>query len=169
MVSFIVILCSFKSGRVCVVLRGKHAGKKAIIVKGLDNYRSHPPLNLILSSLLGFEEGSSSHKFPHALVAGIEGHPRSITKSMSKKRRVRRSKIKPFIKCMNLNHVMPTRYQVDFDMKRMVSIDSIKGEARKSSKKVLKRFLQEHYAKQQIAKNTKKINAKQFFFKRLRF
>ena len=49
----------------------------------------------------------------HALVAGIDRYPRKVTKKMSKKKIQKRSKVKPFLKVINYNHVMPTRYSVD--------------------------------------------------------
>lgn len=46
----------------------------------------------------------------HFPVAGIERYPRKVTKSMGKKKIAKRSKVKPFVKVVNFNHVMPTRY-----------------------------------------------------------
>merc|ERR1719160_238047 len=39
-----------------------------------------------------------------------------IHKRMSKKKIARRTRIKPFVKYINYNHIMPTRYQVPTDM-----------------------------------------------------
>ena len=47
-------------GKVTVVVRGRYAGKKVVIVKPRD-------------------EGSKNHGFLHALVAGIERYPLKIT------------------------------------------------------------------------------------------
>jgi len=47
--------------------------------------------------------------YGHALVAGIAKAPLSVTKRMSKKRQAKRSKLKPFVKVVNYNHLMPTR------------------------------------------------------------
>ena len=80
-----------KYGRVVILLQGRFAGKKGVIVKS-------------------FDEGNKERKFPHALVAGIERYPRLVNKKMSKKKIEKRTNIKPFIKYVNLNHVMPTRY-----------------------------------------------------------
>jgi len=49
-------------------------------------------------------------KFPHCLVAGIDKYPRLVTKKMGKKKIEKRTNIKPFVKYVNLNHLMPTRY-----------------------------------------------------------
>lgn len=80
-------------GRVVILLQGRHAGKKAVIVKSID-------------------DGTKERKFGHCLVAGIDKYPRKVAKSMSSKRIEKRLSIKPFVKYVNLNHIMPTRYVV---------------------------------------------------------
>merc|ERR1712173_456718 len=59
--------------------------------------------------------------YGHALVAGIDRYPRKVTKSMGKKKIAGRNKMKPFIKVINYNHVMPTRYSVDIQSTRKSS------------------------------------------------
>lgn len=68
-----------KPNKVVLVLSGRYAGRKAIVVKTLD-------------------DGSSDKQFGHALVAGIDRYPRKITQGMGKGKLKKRSKIKPFIK-----------------------------------------------------------------------
>merc|ERR1739838_1212605 len=77
-----------KSGKVVLVLSGRYAGRKAIIVKSYD-------------------DGSGDRQYGHALVIGMERYPRPVTKNMSKTKLKRRSKIKPFIKVANYNHTCP--------------------------------------------------------------
>mmetsp|Transcript_7 Transcript_7/g.6 ORF Transcript_7/g.6 Transcript_7/m.6 type:complete len:133 (-) Transcript_7:1-399(-) len=86
-----------KAGRVVVMLQGRYAGKKAIVVKTYD-------------------DGSKSRPFGHAMVAGIDRAPLKVTRKMSKKKITKRSKVKPFVKYVNYNHMMPTRYQVPAEM-----------------------------------------------------
>ena len=43
------------------------------------------------------------------LVAGIDRYPRKVVRAMSKAKIEKRSKIKPFVKVLNFNHIMPTR------------------------------------------------------------
>ncbi len=74
-----------------MVLRGRFAGRKAVVVRTSDGHDQKRP-------------------YGHAIVAGIERYPLKVTKSMGKKKVVKRSKIKPFVKTLNYNHVMPTRY-----------------------------------------------------------
>ena len=79
-----------KSGKVVVVLSGRYAGRKAIIVKNND-------------------EGSNDRPYGHALVAGIDRYPLKITKNMGRKLVRKRTRIKSFVRVLNYNHVMPTR------------------------------------------------------------
>ena len=69
------------------------------------------------------EEGTKERKYPHALVAGIERYPRKVTKRMSKKKIQKKTNIKPFVKYVNLNHIIPTRYTVtgELDFKTIVT------------------------------------------------
>ena len=85
-------------------------------------------------------------KFPHALVAGVERAPRKITRSMGKKKQERKSTIKPFVKNVNYNHMLATRFIVkdDFDFKSIVTDEAMEDpEQRKEAKKQLKAKLQE--------------------------
>ena len=43
------------------------------------------------------------------LVAGIDRYPRKVVRAMSKAKIDKRCKIKPFVKAINFNHIMPTR------------------------------------------------------------
>ena len=76
-----------KAGKVILLLGGRYAGRKAVIVKPSD-------------------EGTTDKPFSHALVAGIDRYPRKVTKKMSKKKVAKRSKIKPFLKVMKRTHTV---------------------------------------------------------------
>jgi large subunit ribosomal protein L27e len=80
-----------KSGKVVIVLNGRYAGKKAVIVKN-------------------FDAGDKERKYGYAVIAGVERCPLKITKRMGQKKISKRSKVRPFIKVINYNHLMPTRY-----------------------------------------------------------
>jgi large subunit ribosomal protein L27e len=104
------------------MLNGRYAGRKAIVVKTYD-------------------EGHGDRKFAHAIVAGIDRYPRKITRAMGKKKVQKRSKIKPFIKCVNYSHIMPTRYVADIDLKKVLDDEVLatpdsRYESRKTIKKV---------------------------------
>ena len=57
-----------------------------------------------------YDDGSQEKPYSHALVAGIDRQPRIVTRKMGKNKVKQRSKIKPFIKVYNYNHLMPTRF-----------------------------------------------------------
>merc|ERR1719230_546466 len=82
-----------KAGRVVVLLNGRYTGKKAVVVKT-------------------FDDGTKSRAFGHCLVAGVDKPPQKVTKAMSKKKVAKRLRVKPFVKYVNYNHMMPTRYQI---------------------------------------------------------
>ena len=83
----------YKQGQVVVLNSGKYAGKKAVV---LTNYF----------------DGSKTKKFSHCLVAGVARYPRKITKDMSEQKIKRRIRVKPFVKYVNMNHLILTRYVV---------------------------------------------------------
>ncbi len=67
---------------------------------------------------------------------------------MGTKRQQKRSKIKPFIKLVNYNHIMPTRYTLELDeIKGVVNSDTFKEvSAREEAKKNVKKFMETRYA-----------------------
>lgn len=66
---------------------------------------------------------------------------------MSKKRQDKRSKVKPFIKTINYNHLMPTRYTLELEgLKGVVTNDTFKEVSqREDAKKTVKKALEERY------------------------
>lgn len=121
-----------KPGRIVILLAGRRAGKKAVIVKQ-------------------FDEGKKGKTFSHALVAGVERTPLKVTKKMSKSKRKRRSTLKPFVKIVNYNHILPTRFQVtgEFaqggsELKTVVTEDKLsQAETRKKLKQDVKNIFTE--------------------------
>ena len=93
------------------------------------------------------DTGSKTHPYGHALVAGIERYPSKITRRMSKTRQEKRSKVKPFIKVINYNHLMPTRYTLELEgLKGVVTADTFKEVSqREDAKKTIKKALEERY------------------------
>jgi large subunit ribosomal protein L27e len=140
------IFYSIKNGRVVVILAGRYAGKKAVVVKAS-------------------EEGDNEKRFGHCVVAGIDRYPRKVTRSMKATKIEKRCKIKPFVKTINFNHVMPTRYSVDFDFKKAVDESAA---SRVDTRKAIKKIFEEKY-KNQTAKSEKKAAGVQYFFAKLRF
>ena len=64
-----------KAGKVVLLLNGRMAGKKAVIVKT-------------------FDEGTPDRPYGYCLVAGVQKYPLKITKSMSEKKIAKRSKVR---------------------------------------------------------------------------
>lgn len=93
------------------------------------------------------DSGNKSHPYGHALVAGIERYPSKITRRMSKTRQEKRSKIKPFVKVVNYNHLMPTRYTLELEgLKGALTADTFKEVSqREEAKKTVKKTLEERY------------------------
>jgi large subunit ribosomal protein L27e len=58
------------------------------------------------------DEGTTEKPFGQAIVAGIDRYPRRVVRRMNKAKVKKNTRIKPFIKCMNYNHILPTRYSV---------------------------------------------------------
>ncbi|GAX13754.1 large subunit ribosomal protein L27e [Fistulifera solaris] len=141
-----------KTGKVVILLAGRHAGKKAVVVKT-------------------FDDGNSDRRFSHCLVAGLARNPRKVTKAMSKKKVEKRSKtMKPFVKYMNVRHVFPTRYVVDIDLKTTVDeADLVDVERKVEVKKNLKKVFYERYMNQKEVTSEKKAQGSTYFFQKLRF
>lgn len=130
-----------KTGKVVILLNGKYTGKKAVVVKN-------------------FDEGTQQRPYPHAIVAGVERYPLKVTAAMGKKKVAKRSTVKPFVKVVNYNHIMPTRYNLDVELKSVVTVDAVKDPAqKKTAKKQVKKVFQERY---NAGKN-------KWFFTKLRF
>merc|ERR1712121_576465 len=132
----------FKPGRV-IIMRGRQTGKKGIVVK--TN-----------------EDGTRDRPFEHALVVGIDGYPRRVIKGMSRKKIAKRSKIKPFIRVVNLQPMMPTRYTTT-DLvfnKEKVNKETLRDAGRRNKiRNLVRRQLEERY---QTGRN-------RWLFQKLRF
>nr|ADW95787.1 60S ribosomal L27-like protein [Phragmatopoma lapidosa] len=131
-----------KTGKVVLVLAGRYAGRKAVIVKNYD-------------------DGATDRQYGHALVAGIDRYPRKVTKKMGKKKIKQRSKVKTFVKMVNFNHLMPTRYSVDVNLeKNVVNKDAFRDPSlRRKAKREVKARFEERY----------KTGKNRWFFQKLRF
>ena len=141
-----------ESGKVVIVLAGRFAGKKAVVVKT-------------------FDDGSDEKQFSHCLVAGIARGPRKVTRGMSKKKVEKRSRtMKPFVKYINVRHVFPTRYTVDMDLKKSVDEADLLDETKKVDvKNGLKKVFEDRYLNQKAVTSEKKAAGSSYFFQKLRF
>jgi len=131
-----------KSGRVVILTAGRQAGRKAIVVKETN-------------------DGDQNRGYGHALVAGVERCPRKVTKSMGKKKITKRNKMKTFVKVVNFNHMMPTRYSVDVTLDReIVNKEKLKDvTAKRAARAHIKEKFEEKY----------KTGKTKWFFQKLRF
>ncbi len=140
----------FTTNQVAIVLQGRQAGKKVVIIKQLD-------------------EGTKDRPYPHAIVAGVERYPRKVTRRMGQKKLAVRSKVKPFIKVsdyetdmlakyivlslvitsqvVNYSHLFPTRYALELEgLKNTLSADTFKEPSqREDAKKNIKKLFEDRY------------------------
>ena len=137
-----------KSGKVVIVLQGRFAGRKAIVVKAYD-------------------DGNAERRFAHAMVAGIDRAPRKVTRSMSKEKIQKRTKMKPFLKYVNYTHLMPTRYLLEVELKSVVTTELMGTQtnptARQNARKEVKKLLESKY------NNSLQTGKNKWFFQKLRF
>jgi large subunit ribosomal protein L27e len=103
---------------------------------------------------------------------------------MSAKKIERRSRVKTFVKVVNYNHLMPTRYLVaqDIDLKNVVTDDKLGNkDTKKQMKREVKKLFQEKYVlpifnnfinflfRYNNPVKSEKGSHVAFFFKKLRF
>mmetsp|Transcript_8282 Transcript_8282/g.12590 ORF Transcript_8282/g.12590 Transcript_8282/m.12590 type:complete len:143 (+) Transcript_8282:138-566(+) len=134
-------------GKVVILLNGRFAGRKAVI-------------------LHNFDDGTDDRKYGHAIVAGIDRYPKKVTRRMSKRVTTFKTRIKPFVKTVNYSHMMPTRYHLDSsndsivsDLQKIVTPETVvKGRRAHARRQVKSIFQRRHRAGQN-----------RWFFTRLRF
>ena len=94
-------------GRLVILLNGRHAGKKAVVVAVYEN-------------------PTDARKYPHCVVLGIEKSPRRLSKDMPQEALVKRTQIKCFLKTVNFNHILLTRHLVkDDDLFNKIKPDAL--------------------------------------------
>ncbi|KDD76779.1 hypothetical protein H632_c107p1 [Helicosporidium sp. ATCC 50920] len=130
-----------KPGKVVILLTGRHAGKKAVIVKN-------------------FDDGTSARSYGHAVVLGLGKSPGKVTKSSSLQKQARKSSLRTFVKAVNYQHMMPTRYTLDVDLKNVVGADAVENSSkRKATNRAARKVLSEKF----------KTGKNRWFFTKLRF
>merc|ERR1712098_760645 len=141
-----------KDGKIVVLLQGRYAGKKAVILKSND-------------------DGGKERPYGNCVVTGVAKAPLPITRSMCKptpkmKKLVqRRSRVKTFVKFVNYTHVMPTRYSVENTMvknlKGALTTDTFTDPTAK------KKFLKS--AREVFQNKYKERDGQRWLFEKLRF
>ncbi|KAI3886942.1 hypothetical protein MKW92_040266 [Papaver armeniacum] len=130
-----------KPNKAVIVLQGRFAGRKAVIVKQ-------------------FDEGTRERPYGHCLVAGIMKYPKKVIRKDSAKKTAKKSRVKAFIKVVNYNHIMPTRYTLDVDLKDVVTANALTSRDKKvTAAKETKKRLEERF----------KTGKNRWFFTKLRF
>ena len=95
----------------------------------------------------------------------ISRYPRKVTKKQTEKQQAKKCRIKSFIKVVNYNHIMPTRYTLEMDLKGVVTPEAIAGSGpdapskKIAAKKEAKRIMEEKF----------KTGKNRWFFTKLRF
>mmetsp|Transcript_57005 Transcript_57005/g.124700 ORF Transcript_57005/g.124700 Transcript_57005/m.124700 type:complete len:148 (-) Transcript_57005:46-489(-) len=142
-----------KAGRVVVLLQGRHAGKKAVVTKV-------------------FDEGSKARPFGHALVAGVERPFKKVTKKMSQKKIKNKLRCKCFVKFVNYNHMMPTRYTIPSEMSPATMVTDQQmttSDGRKEARHFVQKLLQEKFITPPSDKSGRPSKDVAFLRKKLRF
>jgi large subunit ribosomal protein L27e len=134
-------------GKVVLVLSGRYAGRKAVILHSHD-------------------EPTGDRKYGHAVVVGIDRYPLKVTRAMPKYKVAKRSRIKPFVKTINYAHLMPTRYNLDTNkggiVQQLQEIVSESGLDKTKSRGTRLRV-------RKVLETRHKTGQNQWFFTKLRF
>nr|GME04894.1 60S ribosomal protein L27 [Ipomoea batatas] len=97
-----------KPNKAVILLQGRYAGRKAVIVRC-------------------FDDGTRDRPYGHCLVAGIAKYPKKVIRKDSAKKQAKKSRVRTFVKVVNYNHIMPTRYTLDVDLKDAVTQDCLQS------------------------------------------
>lgn len=130
-----------KQNKAVIVLQGRYAGRKAVILRT-------------------FDEGTRDRAYGHCLVAGINKYPSKVIRKDSAKKTAKKSRVKAFVKLVNYQHLMPTRYTLDVELKDVVTIDALQSKDKKvTALKETKKKFEERF----------KTGKNRWFFTKLRF
>ncbi|KAK9199422.1 hypothetical protein WN944_014613 [Citrus x changshan-huyou] len=130
-----------KPNKAVVLLQGRYAGRKAVIIRS-------------------FDDGTRDRPYAHCLVAGVAKYPAKVVRKDSAKKTAKKSRVKAFIKLVNQSHLMPTRYTLDVDLKDVINPDVLQTKDKKvTAAKETKRRLEERF----------KTGKNRWFFSKLRF
>lgn len=130
---------SLEVGKIVILLNGRYAGHKAVIVKAIESSKERP--------------------YPHLVVAGVDRAPLRVVRGMSKRTIAKRTRVKPFVKVVNMTHVMPTRFKMDIDLRGVVNASALEPARRRFAKRKVRT---EFEARHRAGKND-------WFFSKLRF
>ena len=91
-------------------------------------------------------QASPTHTLTHWSPVLSVTHRKSLA-ACPRPVKTKRSKVKPFIKVINYNHLMPTRYTLELEgLKGVITADTFKEVSqREDAKKTVKKALEERY------------------------
>ncbi|KAK9152421.1 hypothetical protein Syun_010730 [Stephania yunnanensis] len=130
-----------KPNKAVILLQGRFAGRKAVIVRN-------------------FDDGTRDRPYGHCLVAGVSKYPKKVIRKDSAKKTAKKSRVKVFVRMVNYQHIMPTRYTLDVDLKDVVTLDALQSKDKKvTAAKEAKARFEERF----------KTGKNRWFFSKLRF
>ncbi|KAJ6825765.1 60S ribosomal protein L27-3 [Iris pallida] len=131
-----------KPNKAVILLQGRFAGRKAVIVRN-------------------FDDGTRDRGYGHCLVAGVSKYPKKVIRKDSAKKTAKKSRVKAFVKVVNYSHLMPTRYNLDIDLKDVVTAEALAsgGDRKVTACKEIKKRFEERF----------KTGKNRWFFTKLRF
>ena len=84
----------FEKGRLVILLKGKHAGRKAVIINKNESSDIKKTENYIK-------------------IVGIKNYPKKINRNMNNEVKRKKCRVKPFTKVINKRHIFLTRYSLE--------------------------------------------------------
>jgi len=157
-----------KNGKIVIVLSGRYAGKKAVVIKTWERDADAK------------KASKGERVYPNAaLIVGIDTYPKRVTKKSIKanaklegeakaeaeKKVAKRMTLKPFIKQINFTHIMPTRYNLDLGEELQKLVPDNWVETAKDVKGKCKAKLEERYKDLNKLKDTKHGSSAVYFFR----
>ncbi|MCL4128553.1 UNVERIFIED_CONTAM: hypothetical protein GTU68_040350 [Idotea baltica] len=104
------------------------------------------------------------------MVVGIARNPQNVKRRINKKKFIKKTGVKPFLKNVNQNHVMPTRFVVnDFELKDIKEETGKNQEVKVPALKEIRKQFTSTYRNLPNPRDSDKAAHTRFFFSRLRF
>ncbi|XP_042394103.1 60S ribosomal protein L27-3-like [Zingiber officinale] len=130
-----------KSNKAVIILHDFFVMRKAMIIRAFDGDTRERP-------------------YGHCLVADNAKYPKKFIHKDFAKKKAKKSRVKPFLKLVNYNHIMPTHYTLNVDLKDIVTLDVLQTRDKKvAASKEVKAHFEERF----------KTGKNKWFFTKLRF
>lgn len=89
----------------------------------------------------------------------MQRYPLAVKRDMSKRTISKRTRVKSFVKVVNVSHVMPTRFTMDIDLRGVVNSHSLQPQKRVGARKQVRKQFEDRF----------RAGKSQWFFSKLRF